>query len=359
LITNRYLVRCGIVLFWIGLILCGLYLPKWKMIHIDTKSISIFTWGDILDPASIRTFEQETGIKVHLNFYSSNEELLVKLKATGGIGYDLIVPSDYAVKQLIAEELLKELDKSQLNFLPSLNPVLLRHPFDPTNRFSIPFEWEVFTIGYDRAYFENKALSPSWKLLFDKPPYKIAMINDPIEAVQFAAFYLFGNVSTLTQPQIESVKKLLIQQKEWVEAYAESRGDYFLATRNCPVVIASSSYLSRTMKSFPFVGSLLPKEGSFITIENFAIPKTSEKSELVYKFLNYLYKPETVAAHYNTFGFFPATLNSLPLLHVDEATRSLILTSKSQFEKLHFIQALLPPQQLRDLWVTVKVASEE
>jgi spermidine/putrescine transport system substrate-binding protein len=141
--------------------------------------------------------------------------------------------------------------------------------------------------------------------------------------------------------QRQGVKNLLKTQKTWVEAYAESRADYFLATRSCPVVLSSSSYLARTMKNFPFVGSLLPKEGTFITIENVAIPISSDKEKLVYAFLNFLYRPDTASSHYNTFGFFPATTNAVKLIDID-------------FEKLHFIKPLLPEQEMRDLWVEVK-----
>ncbi len=83
----------------------------------EPNSINVFAWGDILDPAVIADFEKETGIKVNLNYYSSNEELIVKLKATRGEGYDLIIPSDYAVKILIKEDLLKPIDQKPPRFL--------------------------------------------------------------------------------------------------------------------------------------------------------------------------------------------------------------------------------------------------
>ena len=60
--------------------------------------------------------------------------------------------------------------------------------------------------------------------------YKITMNNDPIEAVEFAAFYLYGQTEHLDPDQAEHVKELLMQQKPWVTAYANFRGDYFLAT---------------------------------------------------------------------------------------------------------------------------------
>src|SRR5579872_4854645 len=102
--------RSLVVLFWVALILGILYWPSTWFLW-EKKRINVFAWGDILDPSVVAEFEKSTGIKVNLNFYASNEEMIVKLKATGGEGYDLIIPSDYSVEILRKEGLLKELDK--------------------------------------------------------------------------------------------------------------------------------------------------------------------------------------------------------------------------------------------------------
>ncbi|HKZ00439.1 MAG TPA: extracellular solute-binding protein [Rhabdochlamydiaceae bacterium] len=353
---KKVLIRSSIILLWLVIIFTGLYWPKFKVLQYEKNSITVFTWGDILEPTVIEQFEKDTGIKVYLNYYSSNEELLVKLKATRGEGYDLVVPSDYAVKLLAEDGLLKTIDKSRLAFWNALNPRLLGHFYDPENNYSTPFEWELFGLGIDKDYFETHTCLPSWKMIFDKSliNYKISMINDPIEAVQMAAFYLYGPINSLTPEQTPSVVKLLMQQKEWVEAYANFRGDYFLATKNCPVVVASSSYIWKTMRIFPFVRFVLPQEGTFITIENLSIPAASDKEKLVYQFINYLYRPQSVVKHYTTFGFFPATLDAMDMFKLDPETQKLLLSSEEDFKKFHFAKTLLPQQQLRDIWVEVK-----
>ena len=75
-----------IVLAWVSLIFGILYWPKSEIPPFDERSINIFAWGDILDPMVIADFEKESGIKVHMNYYASNEELVVKIKATRGKG---------------------------------------------------------------------------------------------------------------------------------------------------------------------------------------------------------------------------------------------------------------------------------
>lgn len=351
---KKFWIRCGMISFWIALIFGILYWPKLPVLSYEENAINVFAWGDILDPSVISAFEKETGIKVNLNYYSSNEELIVKLKATKGEGYDLIIPSDYAVNLLIDEDLLKPLKPEKISFWKEINPALLAHFFDPENRYSIPFSWEIFGFGIDKNYFLNHPIPSTWGMIFTPQGYKITMNNDPIEAVEFAAFYLYGPTSSLTQAQGDKIRELLIRQKQWVTAYANFRGDYFLATRNCSVVVASSSYIWRTKRLFDFVGFVVPEEGSFITIENLCIPKPSHKEHLVYQFIDFLYRPESVAIHYHTYGFFPSTLHAIDQLHLDPQAEKLLNSTKEDFQKFHFIQNLLPQEETRDIWVDVK-----
>ena len=113
---KKIFIRSGIILFWLCLIFCALYWPKWKILKYDQNTINVFVWGDILEPSIVSDFEKETGIKLNLSYYSSNEELIVKLKATRGEGYDLVIPSDYAVNILIKEDLLKKLNKEKFAY---------------------------------------------------------------------------------------------------------------------------------------------------------------------------------------------------------------------------------------------------
>lgn len=351
---KQYINRALVVIFWIALIFGILYWPS-GLFFREKKSINVFAWGDILDPSVVAEFEKSSGIKVNLNFYASNEEMIVKLRATGGEGYDLIVPSDYSVEILTKEQLLKPLDKSQLTFFSNLNPRLLNHNFDPDNRYSVPFEWELFVLGIDKDFFRGKAIDPSWKMIFDPTviDYKITMSNDPIQTLTMASFYLYGPLPSLSDTQLKNVTDLLIQQKDSVNAYADFRADYFLATKNSAVAVTSSSYIWRTMRKFPFVDYVIPKEGTFITIENFCIPHTSKKENLTYQLINFLYSRHSMKTHYETYGIFPATLDVTDDLNLDPKTRELMTMSSPDLQ-LHFARLLTSQGKIRDTWVQIK-----
>lgn len=349
--------RSCIVVFWIALIATALYLPKWKRLHDDKNTINIFVWGDILHSAVLDKFSKETGININLSYYSSNEELIVKMKATKGEGYDLIIPSDYAVHILRKEDLLKPLNKEKFAYWKELNPHLIHQYFDPENAYSIPFEWELYGLGINKNYFSSHPTPGSWKMIFDPKTmqdYKIAMNNDALESTAFAAYYLYGSTNLLTASQELAVLDLLIKQRPHVVAYVNFRGDYFLATKNAMVAVASSSYIFRARRYCDFVQFVIPEEGTFLTVENFCIPKPSEKEDLVFELINYLCSEESVRAHFDAYFLLPATTHAIDSLPLDDKEQKMARPSEKDFTNYHFVHNVLSEEQTRDLWVKVK-----
>ena len=347
-------IRFLIILLWVALIFGVLYLPSTKWIKRMEKTINVFCWGDVIQADVIADFQKETGIKVRLNYYSTNEELVVKMKATRGVGYDLIAPSDYAIDKLVQSDLLKPLDRSKLDFWDRLNPLLMDHAFDPGNVYSVPFEWEVYGLGYDQEFFNGLHSELSWEMLFSPKNYQVAMLNNPGEAVFLSSLYLFNKSTPLNAEEFEQIRQLLLKQKTHVEAYADFRTSYFLATKNCPVVVTTNVYVWRLKKNFPFIKFGIPKEGTYISIENFALPKQSNKEELVYTLLNYLYTNDSFEKHFETYGAFPAVTGAVKQLEKDPDAQAILFTTKAEFKKFHLFKELVPQKKLIPLWVEVK-----
>lgn len=335
-------------------ILC--YAPNLIPEQLDSKHVSILTWGDILEPEIIQNFEKTYGIKVHLSYYGSNEELLVKMKATEGEGYDILVPSDYAVAKLIENDLVMPIDKNKITNFSKIDPLLLNQFYDPGNQYSLPFEWEVFGFGYNKDLIDMT--SPSWDALFNPDlPYKYVMSNDPNEVIQFASFHLFGPKRSLNQYELGIVIDLLSTARKRTEAYATFRSDYFLATKCVPLVVASSSYVWRSMRSFPFIGFKIPEEGSFITIENICLSKKAKQPDLAHLFIDFLFSDDSMKKHFETFSFFPSTIYQIKDVDLDKDARDIINGREELFKRLSFIQELSSQEKIQDAWVKVKVSS--
>ena len=354
---TTFFLKTGIIFAWLTLIFGTLWFSSLRYFpDEESQTIQAFIWPGIFHPDLVPEFEKETGIKVKLHYYTSNEELFVKLKALGGKGYDLIVPSDYAVEILKEDNLLKKIDKTKLNFLPSINPILMNHYFDPENIFSIPYQWEVYGLGINVDLAKDVERNPSWDFIFNEKSIhgKIAMLSDPVEAVTFAAFYLFGPKQHLSEEQSYRVRRLLKRQKKWVESYAGPRADYLLTTKNCDIALSQSSSIFRTAKQNSNIKFILPKEWGIISIENVCIPSESSKEELVYQFLNFLYRPENLKKNTDMFFSFPARNDMASYIDISEEFTTIYNHPESDKGKFHFFRHLIPEKEIRDIWIDVK-----
>ncbi len=338
---------------WIAASLLLLLWPKLQLVQgKNDKNLYIFSWSDVFDTNTIESFEKKYNAKVHILTYNSNEEMLTKVKATKGKGYNLIVPSDYAVPLLKKEGLIKELDYSRLNFVDRLNPKLLGHEFDNQNRYSLPLQWAVFGFGIDREVFPNKRFT--YDHIFNSNK-RIVMVNDPIEAINFAAFYLYGPIKSLTQAQVEEVKELLLTQKESVEAYVDMRADYLLATHNCDLAIAQHYYLWRTGKDAPHVDFVLPEGEIFVSIESIVIPQTNQKDSLTYAFINHIYEKENIINQCHAWYSLPPTEDVIENLDFADRYQQLEKElEKRPGKKFHFFRHLIPEEESRKLWIEIK-----
>lgn len=130
------------------------------------KELFVFNWGDYIDPEVVADFERLTGVQVTIDTYETNEQAIAKLQQ-GGISYDVVVPTDYAVQILIGLGLLEPLDRSVVRALEHLDPNNLNGPYDPGNQYSVPYFWGTSGYAYDTAVL-GEGLE-SWGSLFNPP----------------------------------------------------------------------------------------------------------------------------------------------------------------------------------------------
>ncbi len=128
--------------------------------------LEIYTWSEYSDPSTFTKFtklpaEAKAGLTLHQTFYSSNDELLAKLHA-GGTSYDIIVPSQNAVAELIQENSLLALDKALLPNLKYLDPSFLKPSYDPTGDYHV-----IKDFGITMFFFNNKIVTEEIKTMHD------------------------------------------------------------------------------------------------------------------------------------------------------------------------------------------------
>ena len=151
------------------------------------------------------TFTQKTGIKVALSYAENADEIGMKLRATRGRGYDLIMVADYQIPELVHAAIIQPIDKAKIDFFDAIYPALLNHTFDPENQYSIPYYWGVYGFGIDKNYFDNARML-SWTDFFTPSgDFMIGMRDDIRELIFIAAYYLFGTAADLTDEQYNQI----------------------------------------------------------------------------------------------------------------------------------------------------------
>ena len=316
-----------------------------------SKSINVLVWPNVIDAEHFEAFEQETGIKVRLSYFENYEELLVKMQS--GMGdYDLVMASDYAVRTLIASNVVKPIDKSRIPYFSDIYSGLFGLSFDPDNTYTIPYSWEIYGVGIDTTYYKNGLPDASWALLFDEkesPPH-VGMLDDAREVVSIAALYLFGGKNKqITADQMKQIGQLLRRQKKRVAMYTDLRTDYLLVSQSAPAVLGISSDIYHAMHEYDTIKFLLPKEGSFMLMDMWLIPKTTKKDDWVYQFLSYVYQPEVMKKYADRYNFFPAMRGV-----ISDDNRYFLAPTKSLLSRLRLFDYEIPEQQMRELWIALK-----
>jgi len=341
-------IRILMVLFWITVLALFFGFSHIVNLFKTEKSINIFSWPLLLDVSYLEKFEHETGIKINVSYFETNEELFSKLRATKGAGYDLVIPSDYIVELIVNEGLLQKIEHSKIETWNSIDPKLLGLYFDPHNEYTVPYFWAVYGLGIDKTYFNGELPEASWGLVFDKEkaPSSVGMLDAARETVLLASQYLFGSSDIAMTPQhIMQIKKLLLDQKAWVGAYTESSIEHLLLGKICPVVVAMGPDILRIKRKNPDIDFIIPKEGSFAVIDSFAIPSQSTKKELVYQLINFLYRPHVLKHHQERFGLCS------PLKDLQASEDQQFCPDDKAFAKMKFFKTTIPETLLNEIWI--------
>lgn len=266
--------------------------------------LQYFTWSDYVSQDLIRTFEQREHVRVSVDTFSSNEELLAKLQS-GADGYDVAVPSDFMVAIMMQLGLLVELNQSLIPNRAELEPHLAALPFDPTQRYSVPYLWGTVGIGYDSA-----VVSPppdSWNDLWN-PRYagRISMLNDQREVFGATLRSMGESLNAVDPGLIDRAKAKLVQQKPLVKAYTSDAYDQLLASGDVVLAHGWGGAVARAARERPSIRYVVPKEGGTIWADCLVIVKGSRHPDLAARFINFLVEAQVSAQTSERLLFAPA-----------------------------------------------------
>ena len=173
--------------------------------------VNVCSWGEYIDEDLITQFEEETGIIVNYQTAESNEALYSLLKSGAG-DYDVVVPSDYMISQLIEEDMLAELDYSQIPNYALISDRFKGLTYDPQERYTVPYAWGTVGIIYNETMVEEPITS--WSALFDDQyAGNVLMFRNSRDAMATALSYLGYSLNTTGEAELREAFQLLKDAK--------------------------------------------------------------------------------------------------------------------------------------------------
>ncbi len=294
------------------------------------KVLNLYIWSDYLAADTLSSFEKQTGIKVHVAYFDTNETLETKLLA-GSSGYDLVVPTASYFERQIKAGVYLTLDKSKLPNLKNMDPRLMSKValHDPGNAHGIIYTWGTNGIGYNEKMV--KELMPdapldSWRLVFDPAVASkvakcgISVLDSPAEVMRGVYSYLGKDPNSQSPDDLVRGEAVLtkirpyirnINSSEYIEALAN--GDLCIAVGYNGDVMQARDRARDANKGIE-IKYFVPKEGSILWFDMLAIPKDAPDPDSAYAYLNYIMTPQVIADISNFKRYANANAASQPLV---------------------------------------------
>jgi spermidine/putrescine transport system substrate-binding protein len=275
--------------------------------------LNIFCWSEYVPASVVESFQKETGIRVSVENYASNEEMLAKLLAGGG-SYDLVQPSEYTVEALIKAGLLLPLDRAAISNFHNLDPAFLNQPFDPQNRFSIP--WMAGTVGIvintDRVHAPVEGFADVFSGKYNG---RIAVVDDNRELVSWALAYLHLPANDITTATLVRVSPVLALWLPQIKVYDSDSPKTALLSGDVDLGVVWSGEGAILYRDDPHKYKwVLPREGSHRFIDSLAMPKTCTHKAEAQRFINYILRPEISKLISDAFPYTNPNLEARKLL---------------------------------------------
>ena len=256
------------------------------------KTLNVFVWTEYVPDSVFDEFEKETGIKVNVSTYSSNEDMLAKVKSESSGTYDVVLPSDYAIEQMIAQGMLMELDQDKLTNLSNIGDAYLNPSYDPGNVYSVPYQGGVAAIAVNTAKVDKEITS--YDDLFDPALANSMVALDDYRAVIGMTARSMGYSMNETDPdKLAEIEAKLLTLKNNIKLYDSDSPKSALISGDCTVGYIWSAEIALAMEENPDIKIVFPEEGPYVFMDNWAILEGSTHYDEAMEFINYMLKPES------------------------------------------------------------------
>src|SRR6266699_5062627 len=314
--------------------------------------LEIYNWSEYDDPSTFTKFtklpaEAKAGMTTHETFYSSNDELLAKLHA-GGTSYDIIVPSQNAVAELIQEKGLMALDKSLLPNLKNLDPSFLKPSYDSTGDYHV-----LKDFGITMFFYNHKIVNEQPQTMHDfymaLPKYvshgRTNLLDGAEEVVPLALMSLGLDPNTTNSSDFNQAKSFLLSIRTGVTTI-DSSG--YINDAIAGKIILSQGWngdVRRIVQGRKKQGDItadIPTEASEIWADNWCIPVDAPHPVAAHAWINWLLTPSTAVTEMNYHNYKIPMASALAQLPASLRDDPMFNVPKSYTNNYHYILNVSP-----------------
>ena len=292
-------------------------------------SLHIYTWADYIKPELVQRFEAENNCRIMIDTFDSNEAMYAKIKA-GASGYDLITPSSYMVKIMVAQGMLQSIQHDLIPNLSHIDPEYLRIAMDKEMIYGVPYMQTITGIAYLKSKTPN--FQASWSQ-FDRADLagRMTMLNDMRETIGAALKYLGFSLNTIDERELAAARDLVIRWKKNLAKFENEQYKTGLASGEFTLVHGYSGDILQVQSENADIEFAVPVEGTSIACDDLVIPRDAQQADLAHKFINFLHTPEVAAENTAFISYLCPNKTSYALLS-EELQRNTTLFPPSEIK---------------------------
>lgn len=344
--------------------------------HAEEKLLRLYNWADYFAPDTLEAFTRETGIRVIYDVMDSSETLEAKMMS-GHSGYDLIFPGDTVAERLMRAGALQPLDPARLEHLDEIEPGLktlqTRYPY--SRHATVPYTWGTIGLTYNQAQVDARlpgAPVNSLDMLF-KPELAarfadcgISLIDSPDEVLAVVLNYLGHDPRSARPEDLAEAVALLKGIKPYIRKF-QSQPVTQLVNGDICLSLGYSGDMTQAQRSADEAGKAVrfqyrvPREGTTVWMDTMAIPADAAHPEYAYALINFLMRPERMAAISNATGYPTSSAAARPLVAEDMRNNPDIYVDAATYERL-IPGKDIPQRDMRArmrAWTTFKTARSQ
>jgi spermidine/putrescine transport system substrate-binding protein len=327
---------------------------------------NLFIGANYIADSTVQRFEQQNRCNLVQNYFNDNEEMLAKM-AAGSSGNNVIVATSYAVEELALMKKIQPLNKALLPNLKYIDPRFLNQPYDPRNKYSVPYAYTPVFLAYNSTKLNSLGITPNtWAVIFE-PKYlkrlegRITVLDSARNVIAAALLYLGKDPNSNNKQDLQLARSVIERASPyWAKFDSDSyyrgllRGDIWLAM-SYSIDIFKAIQDAQASHAPVTIAAMLQRQGNMYELDNLVVPRSNHNEKLSYAFINLTLSPEN--AYDLSMMTGSSITNTIALAKLSPRVRQLEWIYPKNMKKMHVFKAY-PPRfrnMINEMWTELKM----